>query len=661
LNWTADTAPANCSISSYTVLKNGASIGTATGTSFAVTGLAASTNYSFTVEATDAAGTSAASSALSVTTSGTGGGYVPIANGGFTLTPQNATGLLLDNSNWGIGAGNPTDVLTPNGSVSQAWALSDSGVTPAGYYNFGVQGANCLTASGTTSGSAVVIDGCAGTTAQAWEAVASGVFYIFKNAASNEALCLTASGTGSGSFVYVDTCNGSSSQEWGLTAVVGTPLPPPQGPITNGGYSLIPQNATGLMLDDSNSGTGAGNPINVTTPASSVAQNWALSDNGVTPLTYYNLATIGAYCLTASGTSSGSAVVLDPCAGTTGQAWEAVVSGTSYTFSPANNTDLCLTASGTASGSGVVVDTCNGSSSQEWALGPIAAPGPPGAGGSDCTGVANLTVGGTTYTPSWCTEFNGAAGPAPTAGYAYDLGNNGGWGNGELEVYCGPPGYPTNPTQCPTTFSTSTAPVYIDGNGHLVIQPRDVNGTWISARLNTDGGQTFTYGILEASIELQDMTAQGLWPAFWALGNNINSGVTWPTCGESDILEDWSPSLALTAGGGDTAINSTVHTALTGDDGFGARYTFPSGEAVNTGFHTYGMIWSENQVQYFVDNPATPFLTITPSSLPAGDTWPFNQPLFTILNEAIGGTLGGTAPASTPGPMTVDYVRWYQQ
>jgi kumamolisin len=77
LSWTADTAPANCSVSSYTVLKNGASIGTATGTSFAVTGLSASTAYSFTVEATDADGTSAASSALSVTTAASGTGEAP--------------------------------------------------------------------------------------------------------------------------------------------------------------------------------------------------------------------------------------------------------------------------------------------------------------------------------------------------------------------------------------------------------------------------------------------------------------------------------------------------------------------------------------------------------------------------------------------------------
>src|SRR5271154_947086 len=74
LSWTAVTPPTNCTISSYTVLQNGTSIGTATGTSFAVSGLSASTAYSFTVEATDGAGTSAASSALSVTTLAGGGG-----------------------------------------------------------------------------------------------------------------------------------------------------------------------------------------------------------------------------------------------------------------------------------------------------------------------------------------------------------------------------------------------------------------------------------------------------------------------------------------------------------------------------------------------------------------------------------------------------------
>jgi beta-glucanase (GH16 family) len=65
-------------------------------------------------------------------------------------------------------------------------------------------------------------------------------------------------------------------------------------------------------------------------------------------------------------------------------------------------------------------------------------------------------------------------------------------------------------------------------------------------------------------------------------------------------------------------------------------------------------------MQFFVDNPSSPLLTTTPSILPSGDTWPFNQDIFTILNVAVGGTLGGsTSGLSNPGSMMVDYVRWY--
>jgi beta-glucanase (GH16 family) len=280
-----------------------------------------------------------------------------------------------------------------------------------------------------------------------------------------------------------------------------------------------------------------------------------------------------------------------------------------------------------------------------------------GGGTGSCAGVPDITVAGVTYVPTWCQEFNGGAGSPDTTVWNFDLGNNGGWGNGEAEVYCGPPGYPNNPAQCPTTFSTSTAPVYIDGSGHLVIQPRNVNGTWLSGRMNTQGKQNFQYGILVANIQLPNTTNQGLWPAFWALGSNIGS-VGWPTCGESDIMENWSPQ--VDNGAGPSGNNSTVHTAKTGGSGVGARYTFPSGESADTAFHTYGMIWKQNEVQYFVDDASSPFFTVTPSSLPSGDTWPFNQNVFTIMNVAVGGTLGGSiANLNNPGPMQVDYVRFY--
>ncbi len=274
-----------------------------------------------------------------------------------------------------------------------------------------------------------------------------------------------------------------------------------------------------------------------------------------------------------------------------------------------------------------------------------------------CTGVANITIGSTTYAPQWCDEFTGAAGPPSTTVWKYDLGNNGGWGNGEAEVYCGPPGYAGNPSQCPTTFSIATAPVYIDGNGHLVIQVINENGAWLSGRMNTEGLENFTYGILEASILLPNTTNQGLWPAFWTLGSDITT-VPWPSCGEADIMENWSPQ--VDNGKGTTGDDSTIHTTKTGGDGVGSPFTFPSGEATDTAFHTYGIVWSENEMQFFVDNPSSPFFTATPSILPAGDTWPFNQSIFTILNVAVGGTLGGSdAGLTSPQLMQVGYVRWY--
>ena len=107
---------------------------------------------------------------------------------------------------------------------------------------------------------------------------------------------------------------------------------------------------------------------------------------------------------------------------------------------------------------------------------PKATPTPTAVSGGSCSGVGSITTGGKTYNPSWCQEFNGAAGPPDTSVWKFALGNNGGWGNGEVEVYCGPPGYAGNPSQCPTSFSTSTSPVYIDGNGHLAIHPINVGG-----------------------------------------------------------------------------------------------------------------------------------------------------------------------------------------
>jgi len=94
--------------------------------------------------------------------------------------------------------------------------------------------------------------------------------------------------------------------------------------------------------------------------------------------------------------------------------------------------------------------------------------------------------------------------------------------------------------------------------------------------------------------------------------------------------------------------------------GTGGSYTFPAGQLADTNFHAYGVIWSPNVMQFYIDDPTKPFLIKTPNDLPSGDTWPFNAQIFLLMNVAVGGTLGGsTASLVNPQPLMADYVRVY--
>jgi beta-glucanase (GH16 family) len=281
---------------------------------------------------------------------------------------------------------------------------------------------------------------------------------------------------------------------------------------------------------------------------------------------------------------------------------------------------------------------------------------------ASCSGVSNDPQGAIVWAPKWCQEFNGALGSPDQSVWAFDIGN-GGFGNHEVETYCGPPGYAGNLSTCPSSFSASTSNAYIDGTGHLVLQAISNDGgtTWTSGRMKTQGLQDFLYGRIEASMKLPDTTNQGLWPAFWSLGSDIAT-IPWPACGETDIMEVWSQ--AVLNGPGPAGNRSTLHTTATGGSGLqpNGAFNFLSGQANDIAFHTYGMIWSANMQQFYIDDPLHPYYIATPSDLPSGDTWPFNAKLFLLTNIAVGGTLGGTASGSTPNPgvMMLDYVRQYQ-
>jgi beta-glucosidase len=249
----------------------------------------------------------------------------------------------------------------------------------------------------------------------------------------------------------------------------------------------------------------------------------------------------------------------------------------------------------------------------------------------------------------WSDEFNGPAGTLPDpANWNYDLGNNNGWGNGEAEVY-----------------TNSANNVFQDGKGNLVIRAiRDASGNYTSARLQTGspGASTHTadgnwqYGRIEARIQLP--FGKGVWPAFWMLGENIDQ-VSWPNCGEVDIMENFG-----TFNNNASINNGTAHgPGYSGASGIGKPYTLPFGEKVFDDYHVYAIEWSQDSVEWFVDGAS--YHKVTPASLPSLSQWVFNNPFFVLLNLAIGGksTFLGTPDSNAPFPpqdMLVDYVRVYQ-
>ncbi|WP_030262278.1 glycoside hydrolase family 16 protein [Streptomyces sp. NRRL B-24484] len=248
-------------------------------------------------------------------------------------------------------------------------------------------------------------------------------------------------------------------------------------------------------------------------------------------------------------------------------------------------------------------------------------------------------AGAATAAQTWSDEFDGPAGRGPDAGkWTLETGG-GGFGNHELEYY---------------TNSTSNAS--LDGQGHLVITARKNTdpglGCWYgqcqytSARLNTARTFTQAYGRFEARIKIP--RGQGVWPAFWMLGNDLGSA-GWPNSGEIDVMEN--------IGREPNSVHGTVHgPGYSGAGGLGAAYSLPGGKAFADDFHVFSVDWSPNSIVWSVDG--TPYETRTPADT-HGNKWVFDHPFFVILNLAVGGDWPGSPDGSTafPQTMVVDYVR----
>jgi beta-glucanase (GH16 family) len=244
------------------------------------------------------------------------------------------------------------------------------------------------------------------------------------------------------------------------------------------------------------------------------------------------------------------------------------------------------------------------------------------------------------YALVWSDEFNGADGSSPDPSkWTYDTGGKG-WGNNELETY-------TNRTQ---NAQIKSGNLVITALKETYTGPDGVTRAYTSARLKTKGLFSQPYGRFEARIKIP--AGQGIWPAFWMLGNNITS-VGWPACGEIDIMENIGKEPGIIHG----SLHGPSTTAHTSDAS--APFSLPAGHNFADDFHLYAVEWEPATIRFYVDSNL--YATFTQSQWPAGGTWVFDHPFFLLLNLAVGGDWPGAPDNSTvfPQQMLVDYVRVY--
>ena len=232
---------------------------------------------------------------------------------------------------------------------------------------------------------------------------------------------------------------------------------------------------------------------------------------------------------------------------------------------------------------------------------------------------------GQTWQLVWSDEFTNGISPD----WVFETGTgSGGWGNNELQYY-----------------RRENATV---SNGQLVITARRENYggmQYTSARMKTQGRRSFKYGRIEARIAMPSF--QGVWPAFWMLGDNITT-VGWPACGEIDIMEH------VNTGGN---IHGTIHWS--DNNGNYASYGGNTSTTI-TNFHVYAIEWTPASIKWFLDGVQFHEVNIQNG---INGTHEFHNNHFLLLNMAIGGNWPGFTVDNNafPASMYVDYVRVYQQ
>jgi beta-glucanase (GH16 family) len=251
-----------------------------------------------------------------------------------------------------------------------------------------------------------------------------------------------------------------------------------------------------------------------------------------------------------------------------------------------------------------------------------------------------------TQTIVWSDEFDSEGSPNSTH-WGYDVGDWG-WGNQELQNY--------------TNNSMANAFVH---NGSLhIVAIRNADNTFTSARLKTDDKVYIKYGTIVARINVPNV-ANGLWPAFWTLGQNFKTA-GWPVSGEIDIMEIGDGD-AIDQGVANRRVQSSVHWQRANGDVFYEYAWADPPYDLNASFHLYKLEWTPDFVRMWVDDVQTYYYNISMDS--CIDCGALHQPHYLILNLAVGGDFtyrtgepwgAARITATLPATMEVDYVRVYE-
>ena len=232
----------------------------------------------------------------------------------------------------------------------------------------------------------------------------------------------------------------------------------------------------------------------------------------------------------------------------------------------------------------------------------------------------------------WSDEFEGTN--LNEKFWNYELGNNNGWGNNELQNY--------------KKENTSVK------DGFLIIEAKNEsagNQIYTSSRLTTQNKYNFKYGRVDIRAALPK--GQGIWPALWMLGKNITT-VSWPKCGEIDIMEMVGGN---SGNGSDKTTYGTAHWDNNGTRAlYGGNTKLTSG-IFNDEFHVFSIVWDAQKIVWYLDDKQFHVIDTTPAGLSE-----FQEEYFLLVNLAVGGDWPGKPDATTvlPQYLVVDYIRVFQ-